>query len=503
MALASSALALGYLRKSSRVPCAWCMYLASRDFKTIMVGVVGQGRHLGDRKVFSRRLLPYLIVLAGIAGPALAADDRPSASEIAGQPDWSGVYAGFIGGYSRGFANQRGIGADFGSGDYTMSGGFAGGSLGFNYQFGQWVIGLDSEFSGARISSSNEPFFSSKMDTIFTVRARIGYSVGNFLPYIGLGPSYTHFSSVETFPGAVQISDSRIRSGWTFAAGADYMILPNLSARFEYMYICFGADIVGNTDNIELMGHYARVGLNYKLEVPGLRREETSSDTARTGRGYNWSGVYVGPSVGGSAVGQSTSVAVNNVPIGNIQGLSAGGIVGFGLQGTVGAQAGANWQVGQYVFGVESDFHLSELTGAGTSTNFFVRSGATLGKLSQSSTIDEQGTVRARVGVAFDRWLVYATVGLAYGSYESSPNFSLLPGQSVSADFESTRIGPVAGLGVERAIWSQWTTRIEYMYADFGRPTYSLSAVPPFGVVSSRATVGEHILRVGFNRLFN
>ena len=459
-------------------------------------------RRLGARKLFSRHLFACLIGSAGFAGTALAADVNPPPNGSVGQPDWSGVYAGVIGGYHRGFANQQSLGSGFASGDYTMSGGFAGGNLGFNYQFGRWVIGMDSEIDGSWISGSNAPFFSSNMDALFVVRARLGYSVGNFLPYVGLGPAYTHFSSSEMFPGAPQIADSRIRSGWTFAAGTDYMILPSLWARFEYMYICFGADIVANTNNVELMGHYARFALDYKFDIPGLKREEVTSDVAATGRSYNWSGVYVGPSVGGSAVAQTSLLSVNNVPLVTLHGRSAGGLVDFGLQGTIGAQAGANWQFGPYVFGVESDFHLSELSGGGTNTTAFPHVGAVVGKYSQTNTIDEQGTVRVRFGVALDRWLIYATAGLAYGSYESSPSFTA-PGQTVSADFENTRIGPVWGLGVERAIWGQWTTRLEYMYADFGQQTYSLAGPAPFNLVSSKTAVRENILRVGFNRLFN
>jgi outer membrane immunogenic protein len=450
--------------------------------------------------MFGRRLLPCAILSAVIVGPAFASDDTPSG--LAGQRDWSGIYGGLIGGYSRGFASQEGVGVDFSSGNYTMSGTLVGANAGFNYQFGQWVIGIDSEISFAHISGSRGPYFSSNMSTIFTERARIGYSVGNFLSYIGLGPSYGRLSSSETFPGAPQIASNQTRSGWSFAAGADYMILPNVLARAEYTYICFGADIVNNTDNIKLMGHYARLGLAYKMDVPGLKREEALSEDTPVRRDYNWTGVYLGPSIGGSAVAQQTSLAVNNVPIGTITGLSAGGIVGFGLQGTIGAQAGANWQIGQFVFGVESDFHLSELTGAGTKSNFFLMSGGVPGRLSQSSAIGEQGTVRGRFGVAFDRWLVYATAGMAYASYESDLDFSSA-GKSVSVEFDHTRLGAVAGLGVERAVWEQWTTRIEYMYANFGKSSYSVNAVSPFDVVSPKANVSEHILRVGFNRLFN
>ena len=132
-----------------------------------------------------------------------------------------------------------------------------------------------------------------------------------------------------------------------------------------------------------------------------------------------------------------------------------------------------------------------------------IKGGTTALGATIDNNVDWTSTVTGRAGMAFDRWLIYATAGLAYASYQSDLGFSSLAGKSVSAEFESTRLGAVAGLGVERAVWNQWTTRVEYMYANFGRTAYSLNAVSPFDVVSSKANVSEHILRVGFNRLFN
>jgi outer membrane immunogenic protein len=452
-----------------------------------------------------RSKILHLVCVAmstALAGPGFAADSEPLAASIADQPDWSGVYGGVIGGYSHALSSQDGIGYEYHSGDYPISGGLAGANFGFNYQFGKWVIGLESELSAARISGTRAPNFSSNLDSVFNVRARFGYSYGNFMTYLGLGPAYGRLSTSETFPGAPLISTSQIRSGWIFALGTEYMITPSLTARAEYMYICFGASIVQNSNNVGLMGHYARIGLDYKFDVPGLKREGAANDAESKGGPYNWGGFYFGPSIGGSTARTNTAYSLNNAQIGGINNDSAGAIVGFGLQGTVGAEAGANWQIGQYVIGAETDFHFSQLTGAGTHPRFSASQGGVLGTLSQIDTIGKQGTFRARFGLALDRWLIYGTAGLAYAEFDSDSTF-FIPGNTVSSKLDSTRIGPVAGIGVERAIWGHWTTRLEYMYANFGAADFSFNGPAPFNVIGSKVDVHEHILRAGFNLMFN
>jgi outer membrane immunogenic protein len=440
-----------------------------------------------------------------IAGAALMLAGQARADEVAPatSPDWSGVYGGAIGGFSKDNFSQSAVTGGGNSGTYSLQGALAGATLGFNYQFGQWVFGLDSELSKAFVTGSKTPGFSGSIDSVLAVKARFGYSVGDFLPFISLGPTYGQFSSAANFPGVGAISDNELRVGWLFGAGFDYMITPRLFARFEYDFICFGAALLRDIETTELMGSYFRVGLDYKFDVAGLKKEEETSASS-VDHPYNWSGFYIGPSVGGSAAYQHTSFSLDGIPITPAIGsnFGAGGIVGFGLQGTIGGQAGANWQVGQFIIGVETDFHLSQLTGAGMSPHFVATTAGVTGVMTQSDTMGEQGTIRARLGLPLDRWLIYVTAGLAYGEVESDSQFTT-PAASSSAGLDTTRLGPVAGLGVERAIWGNWTARFEYMYADFGQISYGLKAPAPFGVVNSDIGVSEHILRVGFNLIFN
>jgi len=422
-------------------------------------------------------------------------------ASAASPPDWSGVYGGLLAGYSLGFSSQSAITSDYSSNNYGVSGGLVGGDFGFNYQFGNWVIGLDTEIDAADLKGSKAPAFSSSLDALLMTRARFGYAIGQFMPYIGLGPAYSEFASSAVLPGAGPISNRQTRAGWSFALGADYSITQNLFVRADYTYVCFGEAVVGNVDNVVLMGHYFRLGLDYKFDVDGLKKEP--DEVVDAGRPYNWSGFYVGPSIGGGAIRQSTALSLNNVPLVAGDEASAGGITGFGLQGTVGFEAGANWQVGSFILGAETDFHQSQLTGQGVSPHFSLNINGVSGNFIGSDTIDEQGSLRVRAGWPLGRWLIYGTAGLAYASIESSSTFTTKTATS-DLDYEATHLGPIVGLGVERAIWSNWTTRLEYLYADFGRVGYSFNGPAPIGgTVGSRIGVSEHILRVGFNMMFN
>ena len=125
---------------------------------------------------------------------------------------------------------------------------------------------------------------------------------------------------------------------------------------------------------------------------------------------------------------------------------------GFG-----GGQIGYNYQVNSFVFGVETDFQ-----GAGISSSV---GGLTAGGVDFTSqqNIDWFGTVRGRVGVAFDRVLVYGTGGFAYGNVSQHANYG---GDVFSSN--TTQTGYAVGGGVEYKINPAWSLKAEYQYIDLG-----------------------------------
>lgn len=198
---------------------------------------------------------------------------------------------------------------------------------------------------------------------------------------------------------------------------------------------------------------------------------------------YNWSGFYVGVNFGGGFSRQDTSLVVAGtgatVATGNV---SPRGII-------VGDQIGYNWQAGQWVFGAEADFQGSLQKGDGTLNG----GGASV---SYSSRLRWFGTVRGRVGMAFDRFLPYVTAGWAFGR-------GSLDGTSASVQFNQDKSysGWTVGGGAEWAFLRNWSAKAEYLYINFGDGPTSLAATgPSVNITSGKLTT--HIARVGLNYHF-
>src|SRR5450432_182127 len=127
---------------------------------------------------------------------------------------------------------------------------------------------------------------------------------------------------------------------------------------------------------------------------------------------YNWTGAYVGLNAGYSWGNQSNTLttAAGATVLANSNSNSLNGFIG-------GGQVGYNWQVNQWVLGLEADFQGSAQTGSGT---FFIpTSGVILvvpsTSFSYTDNLDWFGTVRGRLGWAQQgRWLPYVTGGWAY-----------------------------------------------------------------------------------------
>ncbi len=220
---------------------------------------------------------------------------------------------------------------------------------------------------------------------------------------------------------------------------------------------------------------------------------------------FSWTGFYVGLNAGGSL---GTWDASSNTPIFGSDSFTSSprllGAVG-------GGQAGFNWQFDQWVVGIETDiqatserkrqvFTLVQAVGAPPAIacdEFF-----------PSCTYFNEwkfpwfGTVRGRLGFASDRWLFYATGGFAYGEarYDlalTGPVFGLVVHDS------TRKSGWTAGGGVEAAISSLWSVKLEYLYVDLG--TRSISAENPFATpetIVSSYHIRDHILRLGVNLRF-
>jgi outer membrane immunogenic protein len=213
---------------------------------------------------------------------------------------------------------------------------------------------------------------------------------------------------------------------------------------------------------------------------------------------FTWTGVYLGGDIGYAwGANSNSNVTIvgprGNVFSGNVGGGSVNGVIG-------GAHVGYNYQfgpvfgTGAFVAGLEGDVEGSSLSRTVTLPFVGPFGGTTL-----SARENVTGSIRGRIGVAFDRVLLYATGGAAFGGFESSIN---VPGFGFFQR-NTTRVGYTVGGGLEYAVTNNWSVRAEYRYSNYGHLVnngiFNASTTP---FLFSRR-VADNEVRVGFSYKFD
>jgi outer membrane immunogenic protein len=288
------------------------------------------------------------VAASTIAGSAVAADLPSPEARVATTPppmliDWTGFHVGLNAGGVFGqssafdvlnasaFINPPQLPAPIysaissigGSGNFATggSGGFlGGGQVGYNWQFGAAVAGLEADIQGIAGSSGSTsraninpvPGFppfpmttvttgSKRLSYLGTARARLGFLViPSILAFVTGGIAYgganalfaqnqaisSNAGGLSTFSYNLGGSTSALRAGWTIGGGAEWMFAPNWSLKLEYLYYDLGGVTVqGGVNGLVLAagvlgapgfwyanaaqgtsrfnGHIARAGVNY------------------------------------------------------------------------------------------------------------------------------------------------------------------------------------------------------------------------------------------------
>jgi len=198
------------------------------------------------------------LVALGIAAPASAADlaARPytKAPPIAAPMmyDWSGFYIGANGGY--GWARQcldvtnLGLVSVFAEGCNDKGGGIVGGQVGYRWQAGTWVFGLEAQGDWANLRTSrtfvNDPLlltnsWRSTIDGLGLFTGQVGYAWNATLLYVkgGAAVANQRFDIFNTLTGIGLAQAERTRWGGVVGVGLEYGFSPNWTAGIEYDYL--------------------------------------------------------------------------------------------------------------------------------------------------------------------------------------------------------------------------------------------------------------------------
>ena len=160
-------------------------------------------------------------------------------------------------------------------------------------------------------------------------------------------------------------------------------------------------------------------------------------------------------------------------------GTAAGANSASATSWVAGIRAGNNWQNGSFVFGLETDAQVTTLnshfntTLAPTSMPSFTPPATAI----TNGEVEWYGTARARIGWAPGPWLLYATGGLAYGTVDLNSTLTG-PTAVLGAQVSESRIGWVAGGGIEYLVRPNVILSAAYQYVDLGTTSFAAGPMP-------------------------
>jgi outer membrane immunogenic protein len=214
------------------------------------------------------------LALAGAVGAASAADlarrppPPPTKAPVAVPVyNWTGAYIGINGGYGFGRSRWDHLPASF-----NVNGGLVGGQLGYNWQFGQFVYGVEgdgdwSDLRGTANLANCNLGCRTRNDFLATARGRVGFAVDRWLPYVTGGLAVGDIKA--NVPGLVGID--KTNAGWTVGSGLEFAISNNWTAKAEYLHVDLGhaGCSVGcglpAGNNVSLTTNVVRGGINYRF----------------------------------------------------------------------------------------------------------------------------------------------------------------------------------------------------------------------------------------------
>ncbi|MCS6626333.1 outer membrane beta-barrel protein [Roseibacterium beibuensis] len=264
------------------------------------------------------------LLLTGVAAPALAQS----------APDWSGPYIGVFGGYLQPDedANEtllfdRDLNGEFGD-TVTTSGGadafgpgfcadqISGGArpcdddasgveggvrLGYDMQFGRWVVGAVGEVAGSDAEDSVTGFsttpayysFTRNLDHTAALRARVGYAAGPALVYATGGVAYgkveNSFNTSNTANSFTVTADEDDADGYQFGGGVEWRLAPSLTLTGEYIY----SDLETGEYNVRVGSTGTTPATNPFILAPNT----TGTDMIRSSDSFKTHGFRIGMNV--------------------------------------------------------------------------------------------------------------------------------------------------------------------------------------------------------------
>jgi len=393
------------------------------------------------------------LLMASAGHAADMVEPAAAPAPVAAGFNWSGFYVGVGGGFG-----AVGYNTGIGFGDLGGGGGFGELTAGYDHMLTERLLlggFIDTHLGtmGPEEKIAGGPSAKITNNYGFDVAARLGYLLnGSTLGYVLGGYTWQQVKG-----SGVGGSGHENLDGYVLGLGMETAIGGNWSIKTEYRYAHY------SKDGIEPFTNTFHIAANYRFGAGG-------AGPAIASPAYDWSGFYVGASVG---AGES----VNDLSLLGLIGIN--GISGDGLFGEL--NAGYDHDFGGFVAGVMVDGNVSGISadlGAGPGGSASLKS-------------DYGFDVLGRVGMKVNpSTLAYVLGGYSWGHFKAPP----IAGPGSSTDWSSS--GYSVGGGLETAVSTHTTLGIEYRYAKFADEDFG-------GVGLLKIEPSSHTVRVGLKYKFN
>ena len=239
-----------------------------------------------DIKIFGHFVLSVVVATSSFVFASAALAENANA--------WNGPYAGVDIGYgSSTFRNTFHVyefqTASTGTDNVALSGISGGVHVGYRAAvFSDWVLGVQADAlwsgingSGSAISCpaascfiNNTTVQHDSADSVQTLKATIGYAMGDWLPYATIGGAVGEFrgsGTIGNFLSSTKFSYSKSDGGWLVGGGVEARIDPHLSWKAEYDYLSFAGfseiappGAIGTT-GVRIDENLFEIGVNYRF----------------------------------------------------------------------------------------------------------------------------------------------------------------------------------------------------------------------------------------------
>ena len=203
------------------------------------------------------------VVSAAFAAALIISEPAPAVGVVSTTGNWDGLFLGAFAGYGWGtVTDEDGYFAAAGT-ETDVKGWQVGVSAGANFTVSEAIVaGIVGDIAWTDLNGDVDADSSYSVDWTGSLRGRLGFDGGAFLPYVTAGVAFANTTVTDA-----ALEDTQTHIGWTVGAGVEFAVADNVSLDLQYRYTDFGSktyDLGGPTD-FSLTSHAVTAGVNFRF----------------------------------------------------------------------------------------------------------------------------------------------------------------------------------------------------------------------------------------------